>query len=276
MHSDVIAGELPCFVQRLSTEFKEVLLAPTSDVHYGSAMFSNRAFQAHVATIAETPNMFTFLNGDLCESTIKSSKGDIFRQVGTPQDQRDWTIEQWLPLKGRVLAVCMGNHEARIYNETGIDICADIAKALGAPYRAEGLLLRIAFGEGNCGVKGKPYVYTGYITHGYGGARTNSAKAVKVERTSTAVHADWYCMSHDHVVNAAPVVYLIPDHRTTINSDGFEVARVVAHRKMLVKSNAFLKWGGYSEMGGFPPVDMETPIIKLKGDGRRPRIKVEI
>jgi len=219
--------------------------------------------------------MYTVLNGDMCESTIKSSKGDIFRQVGTPQDQRDWTIDQWEPLKDKVLAVTMGNHELRIYNETGIDICADIAKALGVPYRAEGLLLRVVFGSGNSRHCNKPYSYTGYFTHGYGGARTNSAKAVKVERTAASVHADFYVMSHDHVVNAARVVYLIPDTRTHIDKDGFEVSQVTAHRKMLVKSNAFLKWGGYSEMGGFPPVDLETPIIKLAGRGK-PWVNVEI
>ena len=265
---DIIAGELPCYVQRLSPEFKQLLLVPTSDVHYGSRMFSRKCFKEHLRAVTETAHMFTVFNGDLCESTIKSSKGDIFQQVGTPQDQRDWTIEQWYPVRHKVLAMTMGNHEARIYNETGIDICADIAKALGVPYRPEGLVLRIHFGSGNDRHPEKPYVYTGYFTHGYGGARTNSAKAVKVERTSTFMHCNFYCMSHDHVTNAAPVVYLTPDSRSHVNEQGFEVSRVKAHRKILVKSNAFLKWGGYAEMGGFPPVDMETPIITLAGEGR--------
>lgn len=518
---DVIAGEERCFVRRLSHEFNQIQLVPTSDVHYGNHMFSHKWFKAHLKAIQTTPNMFTVLNGDLCESTIKSSKGDIFQQVGTPQDQRDWTIEQWYPIRDKVLAVSMGNHERRIYNETGIDLCADIAKALGVPYRAEGFFLRLHFGSGNDGHPEKQYVYTGYFTHGFGGARTSAAKAVKVERTSTQVHADYYClppqtkvlsgglvwrelgdvrvgdelmgvsespefnqtrrvlhtcvtdvrnrfaqtlrvtledgtcvtttpdhlwltrrrpsgttlggrynwyradslsvgdelmqvfpvwesrndwetgyisglldgegsitvsggerrtrnatfsqkegevmayfegylqgnairyrkyvrddgvaqlvfsvdapkllgmtqpirlrekvrllaekrihkpkllrivdiapvgrrevvtietdahtfiaeglathncMSHDHVVNAAPTIYLIPDTRSSI-VDGFEVAKVKAVRKMLVKSNAFLKWGGYSEMGGFPPVDLETPIIFLWGEGK-PKVRV--
>jgi len=272
---DVIAGELPCYVRRLSPDFQQLLVVPTSDVHYGSRMFTLKCFLAHRKAIATTPNMYTVLNGDLCECVTRASKGDVYSQVGTPQDQRDWTIDQWGPIKDKVLAVTMGNHERRIYNETGIDICADIAKALGVPYRAEGLLLRTVFGDNNNRTKGRPYVYTGYFTHGYGGARTNAAKQVKVERTSTFVHADYYCMSHDHVANAAPVIYLIPDNRSHHDKQGFEVSRVTAHRKLLVKSNAFLKWGGYSEMGGFPPVDLETPLIKLSGQGK-PRVKVEV
>jgi hypothetical protein len=99
---------------------------------------------------------------------------------------------------------------------------------------------------------------------------------VKVERLATWLHADCYIMSHDHVVNAAPDVYLLPDPRTHIDPEtGFRVGRVMAHRKMLVKSNAYLKWGGYSEMSGFPPVDLDCPKIILKGIGT-PKIKVEV
>ncbi len=117
--------------------------------------------------------------------------------------------------------------------------------------------------------------------HGYGGARTKSAKAVKVERTATWIHADFYIMSHDHVVNVAPDVYLLPDPRTSAQTDedgketGFIIGRVNAHRKMLVKSNAYLKWGGYAEAGGFPPSDMMTPIITLHGTSKK-RVSVTV
>ena len=92
-----------------------------------------------------------------------------------------------------------GNHEARIYRETGIDITKDIAKALGVPYRPEGMLHKLSFGDFNNRVKGKPFVFWGYISHGYGGARTKSAKAIKVERMASWIHADYYgmCLSED-------------------------------------------------------------------------------
>ena len=63
--------------------------------------------------------------------------------------------------------------------------------------------------------------------------------------------------------------------RETSNETGFTIGKVVAHRKMLVKSNAYLKWGGYSEMGGFPPVDLEPVIIRLAGTGK-PKVTVTI
>ena len=108
-----------------------------------------------------------------------------------------------------------------------------------------------------------------------------ASKAVKVERLGTWIHADVYIMSHDHVVNVAPDIYLMPDPRTKEQLDeegnptGFTIGTVVAHRKMLIKSGAFLKWGGYSERGGFPPTDLSNPIIKLAGEGK-PRVRVEL
>jgi hypothetical protein len=181
-----------------------------------------------------------------------------------------------MPIKHKILGAVAGNHENRIMNEAGIDITKDIAKALGIPYRAEGMLVKISFGSGNSGNGDRPYTYYGYFTHGYGGARTSSAKAIKVERTSNNIHADFYCMSHDHLANGAPSVYMMPDNRATLDKDtGFTTGRMVAHRKILVKSNAYVKWGGYSESGGFSPSDLETPIIMFAGEGK-PKVRVLI
>ncbi len=128
------------------------------------------------------------------------------RQAGSPGEQRDFIVEKFMPIKNKVLGVTQGNHERRIED---VDVAGDIAKALGVPYRAEGMLLKISFGSGNSGHPNKPYVYWGYFTHGYGGARTKSAKAVKVERVGQWLHADFYVMSHDHVVNVSPDIYLL-------------------------------------------------------------------
>lgn len=281
MEAISIVGELKYYARQLSPKFKSLIVVPISDSHYGNPYFSKRHFLETIKLVAHTPNAVAVCTGDLCESSLRTSKGDIYKQVGSPQDQRNWMIKQLKPIKNKILGMTTGNHEQRIYNEVGVDISADIAEALGVPYRPEGILLKISFGSGNECHEDRQYTYWCYATHGYGGARTKSAKAVKVERVATWIHADFYIMSHDHVVNVAPDVYLVPDNRTYLEKDedglatGFVVGRVVAHRKMLIKSNAYLKWGGYSEQGGFPPSDLTTPIIKLMGDGKK-RVKVEV
>lgn len=268
----ITPGELIYYAHNLSADLDEVLIVPISDIHYGNPLF-NPKYLKRTLEFLTRPNAYGFLNGDLCESTLRTSKGEIYKQVGSPEEQRDEMIRLLKPHAAKLLGAVDGNHEDRIWREAGIHVVKDIAKALGIPYRSEGMLHKISFGAGNSRIPHKPFVFWFYQTHGYGGARTKSAKAVKVERVATWIHADFYAMSHDHVVNVAPDVYLIPDPRTRAELDqngvetGFRIGKVTAHRKMLIKTNAYLKWGGYAEFGGFPPSDMATPLIKLLTPG---------
>lgn len=261
-----ISEELRWFGKVLSPEFNTVRIVVISDLHYGNPYCSVKHFARTIQYISENENVYCFLNGDLLEAVTKISRGDIHKQKISSQEQRDEVIELLKSIEDKILGMTTGNHENRIYNEVGIDLSKDIADSLGIPYRPEGMLFKLSFGNGK-GVHarpaGTPFVFWGYITHGYGGARTKASKAIKVERISTWIHANFYAMSHDHVVNVAPDVYLLPDNRGTIDKNGFLSGKVTAHREMLVKTNAYLKWGGYSEMLGFPPSDLFTPIIFL-------------
>ena len=252
------------FGKILDPKLTQVRILVLSDLHYGNPYCSVKHFQRTIEYVKANKDVHVFFNGDLCESAIKTSKGDIFHQVGTPQDQRDWVIQTLAPISKQILGFTTGNHENRIYNDTGIDLTADIANAFEVPYRSEGMLFKLSFGDGNNRTANKPFVFWSYITHGYGGARTKAAKATKIERASTWVDADWYAMSHDHVVNVAPDIYLQHDDRGTVDkATGYLSGKVTAKRKMLIKTNAFLKWGGYAESGGFPPSDLATPLIWL-------------
>jgi hypothetical protein len=264
-----VKGELIFFERELSPDLKRILLAPLSDVHKGNPLFSLHHFQKYLKLLDAHPDMYSILNGDLIEAAIRMSKGDIFKTKTTPQDDTDWIIEKLMPYKDRILGMTDGNHEYRIYNDTGVDMSRYIAKALNVPYRPEGILLKISFGGGNSSHKDRPYTYWVYATHGYGGARTTGAKAVKAERLSSHVNADIYFMSHDHVVNAAPIVWLDHDQRSHLDpKTGFKTGKVIARRKLIIKTNAYLKFGGYSERHGFTPVDLETPVVILPGEGK--------
>ena len=256
--------ELRWFGERLSPEFDDIKVIVVSDLHHGNPYSSVKHFLRTRDFIRDHEDCYCFLNGDLLEAVTKQSKGDVYTQILTPQQQRDDVIDMLFPIQDKILGVTTGNHESRIYNETGVDLSADIARTLGVPYRPEGMLFKLSFGHGNSRHENKPYVFWSYITHGYGGARTKGSKAIKVERAGTWIpRCDFVAMSHDHVVNVAPDVDFVPDNRGTINSDGFLSGKITAHRKMLIKTNAYLRWGGYAEMGGFPPSDLASPLIQL-------------
>jgi len=247
----------------LPTKLTEVKLVIISDLHYGNPYCSLKHFQRTIDFVKKNENTYCFLNGDLIEAALKTSLGDVYEQEISPKKQRKDVTKMLEPIKDYILGTTTGNHEIRIANATSEDPSELIAESLKIPYRPEGMLYKLSFGDYNNRTKGKPFVFWLYITHGYGGARTKSAKAVKAERASNWIHADLIAMSHDHVVNVSPEIYLLPDNRGVIDKNGFLSGKVTAKRKMLVKTNAFLKWGGYAETGGFPPSDLTTPIISL-------------
>jgi hypothetical protein len=276
MSSEILSGELIYHCQDLSNKFKEVIIVPISDIHYGNPMFSKHHLQKTIDFIQSSPNIYTILNGDLCECVLKTSKGDVFSQTVSPQKQRDFIIEAFSPIAPRVLGMTQGNHESRITDLTGMDINKDIATALGCPYGPEEILVKVSFGAGNARVKDGPYSYYIYATHGYGGARTKGAKNVKVERTSHQVYAHVYIMSHDHDASIQEGAFLTPHQRTYIDkATGFKVGSMMSIDKKLVKTGAYLKRGGYAARGGYDPVSLNIIEIKLKGEGK-PRIRVEM
>ncbi len=171
-------------------------------------------------------------------------------------------IDMLFPVRHKILGMCSGNHENRISRLTSIDIVKDIAKSLGVPYRNEAIYLKVSFGDGNNYTGNRPFVFWSYSTHGYGGARTKGAKAVKVERTAQFVKADVVTMSHDHDVNVSGIVSLHPDNRGNKDSEtGFTTGKVIHQKIKTIKTNAYIKWAGYAETGGFAPVDLSTPIV---------------
>lgn len=249
---------------------------PLGDVHFGNPLFSYRHFKRTIDLIASQPFIYTVLMGDLCDTIIRTSPGDVYKQIHTPQEQRDWVIKELMPIKDKILGMVNGNHERRIYNLTGIDISQDIAKALNVPYRDEGMIVRVHFSEGLHRNSKQQYCYDGYITHGYGGARTDGAKVMKIERTASYVMADFVVMAHDHTVNANPTTCLVPNQLVTLNkATGFLEGNVAAEPRMLVRTNSYMKWGGYSEQNGFPPTNLIAPIIKLAGVGQK-QIRAEV
>ena len=195
------------FGRVLPSELTEVKLVILSDLHYGNPYCSVKHFLRTVDFIKERENCYCLLNGDFCEAAIRTSKGEIYKQVGSPDDQKKQVTEWLLPIKDKILGSCTGNHERRIYEVAGTDISLDIAEKLEIPYRSDGMLFKLSFGSGNSRHSDSPYVFWTYISHGYGGARTRGAKAVKVERLSHWQMADIFCLHPSTKILRGDLVY---------------------------------------------------------------------
>lgn len=154
-----------------------IRLQPLSDVHYGHNRHNREKFRADLKRIAEEPDLFTILNGDMIENGIKSSHG-TYDQILTPSEQiygrnadEPGLIALLRPIRHKILWALPGNHEQR--TEKLADQCPLRAAchALDVPYFKEPVFADLlAWGR----------VYNFYAQHGTSGGgtpggRTNSS-----------------------------------------------------------------------------------------------------
>lgn len=106
----------------LGKDLKELRIIPISDVHIGDKLTNYKILKEVLETIRDTPNVYTILNGDLCNTALKNSKSDVYSDELSPMEQINRLIEILEPIKDKILVIGSGNHEDRILKETNIDI----------------------------------------------------------------------------------------------------------------------------------------------------------
>lgn len=248
----------------LGKDLKELRIIPISDVHIGDKLTNYKLLKEVLETIKDTPNVYTIINGDFCNTALKNSKSDIYSEELTPMQEINRMLELLTPIKEKILVIGTGNHESRITKETGIDVVKLVAKQLGIEdrYADSWWYLFLRFGEKQKGRKiPVSYQISGY--HGSGGGRKIGSKANRLEEMSQTVIADLYIMSHTHKPLSTKGAIYIPDYgNNTLN------------KKQLyyLMTNSFLDYGGYGEVLGFAPTD-NTPTEAVL-DGTKRKIKI--
>lgn len=250
----------------LGKDLKELRIIPISDVHIGDKLTNYKLLKEVLETIKDTPNVYTILNGDLCNTALKNSKSDVYLDELTPMEQVLRLIELLEPIKDKILVIGTGNHEDRISKDTNIDVIRLVARELGIEdrYADNWWYLFLRFGEKERGRKAEMcYQITGY--HGSGGGRKTGGKANRLEEMSQTVIADLYIMGHTHKPLSTKGAIYLPDY-----------ANNSLNKKQMyyLMTNSFLDYGGYGEKLGFPPTD-NTPTEAVL-DGTKRKIKVII
>lgn len=219
--------------------------------------------QRRVRAIADDPNAYVILNGDILNNAVKASPSDIYGEIMSPIDQLTYVTTLFGPIQDRILAITTGNHESRTYKQDGIDIMRLFARQIGKEdrYAAEGILVFLRFGavrKNDKDASGKPrrVRYTIYTTHGSGGGRKEGAKAIRLADMASIVDADIYLHSHTHL----PMIMRQAFYR--INEPSSTAALV---DKLFVNTGAFLDYGGYGQTYEYKPSSKETPVLRLSG-----------
>lgn len=240
-----------------------------SDWHIGDKACKIDDIKAHIERIREDKNAVVICNGDLLNNATKSSVSDSYAETMNPQQQIEMVTMLLEPIKEKIIGFANGNHEARTYRESGIDLSSCICSRIGIldRYANEGGVIFLRFGMNKHHKnESRRQCYTIYFTHGSGGGRKEGAKAIRLADMSSIVDVDVYIHSHTHL----PMIMKESSYRVTPCSTSVQCCE-----KLFVNSSAQLSYGGYGQRYEFKPSSTAFVIVRLNGSKREMRATME-
>lgn len=188
----------------LSIPKKHAILKVVADLHCGSINSNIPKFLNLIKWIKDTPDVYAMFLGDLADSITTSDKRfDIEAtdpSLNTPHKQLNFIIKSLTPIKGKILGMCEGNHEAKLRVNSGINIIKGVCDALDTRYLGYSFMMNIGF-KGLEKEKVKIYGHHGSVT---GNDFLSCAKGF-MNKVAPYFEADVYTCGHCHHKGAFPV-----------------------------------------------------------------------
>jgi len=193
--------------------------------------------------------LYVFLMGDMIECATRHSVGSgVYEQSNPSDDQHEQMVEWLSPLaeKKLIIGSHAGNHEERVYKETGYNVSKALARELKVPYLGDACWNQFQVGE---------QFYHVYTLHGRTGSRFDGTALLALERISTSFFADLVCMGHTHkCINSIVLMQRVQN------------GLVKEHKKHLLITGSYLKYDrGYGQTLGLPISKLGSPKVKLFG-----------
>jgi hypothetical protein len=200
------------------------------------------------------------LMGDHLDTAVRDSVGSgLFDQDENLQAELENFFERYKPFadEGLILGLHRGNHEERIYKNSGLDLVKIMAKGLDVPCFGWGKLHYIKVGDQG---------YTLYTTHGASGARLPHTKIKACLDLANVADADIYAHGHLHDLDHKTMSHYRPDLRKrTVDQ---------SERHYLLTGCYLDYWGSYGHMKAYTPNKKGSPKVKLHGDKKMIRVSL--
>ena len=244
---------------------RDITLYPISDVHLGASEHMEREWDDFCRMIAETPNAYIILGGDLINNATRNSVSNVFEETMRPREQKKLIAEMLMPIRDRILCSVSGNHERRSGKDADDDPTYDIMCKLDLEhlYRENMAFVKLQIGnkEGN-GYKNPTYMLT--VTHGAGGGMLTGGSVNRNERFGYVIDGmDCLIVGHTHKPFVTqPSKIKIDPYNNKVDIKPFKV----------VSSSSWLKYGGYAAQKMLLPSSHAPQVITLCGN--RKDIKV--
>lgn len=243
--------EQPYLLVQIPNFKKTVTIAPLFDIHYGNFAHRREKFLAYIRWIAETPNVYAILGGDIMENALDDGRGMTYDQNKNPQTQFEDMVEMLAPIAHKILVSVPGNHEERTYKKTGFDVSKEFAARLDIPYFTGPVIMSIM---------GNGYKWTFYVQHGRGNSQTKGGKMNMASRPKGFTSdIQFFVSGHVHDLIVEPEACLIED---PIN------CRLVYMTQWTVVCPAFLSWEEtYAYRAGYKPPARGGVSIEIEPNG---------
>lgn len=215
----------------------KLTVVPLADAHYGSPEFNETRWHEAVKRIQDDPDCYCVLVGDLLDTALRSSVGDVYRAVASPGEQKEWLIGELTPIKDKILGAVGGNHERRMVRETDTDPLYDVMLTLGREnvYRQNICFMQIKLTSKCKGKDKQRQEFSFLITHGAGGGQYIGSSANKVQNFAMSFEGiDCVISGHTHKPVTFPVSKLC-----------FEDGRILRKQFVVAVASSFLDYGGY-------------------------------
>lgn len=173
-----------------------VRLYPVVCLHVGAAQCDMKFIQQHLKRLKDDPNGFGVYLGDGGECAIKSSKGNVYKQLCSPQQQMDILVDDVLgPVKEKLLFGIRGNHGNRIDKETGLGFDKNLCHRLGIPYLGVSAFMNLIVNRSS---------YDLFFHHGADSGVALQSKISRHEKFGNFIDADAIFTAHSHIAVDVP------------------------------------------------------------------------
>jgi hypothetical protein len=214
--------------------------------------------------MVNNPNVYSIIMGDIFDTALKTSIGNTAKALYDLDDAKDYAVDLLTPLAktGRLIGGIDGNHERRLYKDSGNSLIKDLCDRLGngTTYfhsQCGYLFLKVGNNKDFKSDKYRPYVYTVLFHHGRGGGSTAGGKLNSIHKMSSMAPADLYIMSHVHATITEKQTYIESDIRTS---------KLVFRKRYYMIAGSWLGYARYSIEGMYSPAVVGVGRVRLNGE----------
>lgn len=229
------------------------------DEHMGSKFYDESTHDRNLEWCYKTKSPI-ILMGDEMETATKTSVGaGVFEQNEIVQGQLENLVKKYKPFaeEGLILGNHIGNHEARVYNSSGVNLSKIASQMLKIPYLGVGAAHIIRVGKQS---------YTMYTTHGSSGARLPHTKIANTIKLANMIDTDIYAQGHLHQLSHhTQNYYKVNKSKKTVEE---------SQKHYIITGSYLDHWGGYAQMMSMEPARKGSPKLKLSGDKKQIRVSL--